>query len=55
MKTYLVMIYERFRWYSHLPHQVANNGIIYCDTKLSKCQLFWEHKYANKNVAIDNR
>ena len=35
-KTYLCMIYERFRRYSHLPHQVANNGINCYDTKLSK-------------------
>ena len=26
-KTYLFIIYERFRKYSRLPHQVANNGI----------------------------
>ena len=37
-KTYLFMIYERFRIYSHLPHQVANNGINCYDTKLSKYQ-----------------
>ena len=30
------MIFELFRRYSHLPHQVANNGINCCDTKLSK-------------------
>ena len=32
------MIYERFRRYSHLPHQVANNSINCHDTKLSKYQ-----------------
>ena len=35
-KSYLFMIYERLRRYSHLPHQVANNGINCYDTKLSK-------------------
>ena len=35
-KKNLFMIYERFRRYSHLPHQVANNGIDCYDTKLSK-------------------
>ena len=35
-KTYLLMIYERFRRYSHLPHQVANNNINRYYTKLSK-------------------
>ena len=25
-KAYLIMIYERFRRYLDLPHQVANNG-----------------------------
>ena len=40
LKTYLFMIYERFLRYSHLPHQVANNGINCYDTKLSKYQVF---------------
>ena len=53
--TYLFMIYERFRRYSHFPHQVANNGINCYDTKLSKYQFFREHNYVNINVAIDNR
>ena len=39
------MIYERFRRYSHLPHQVANNGINCHDTKLSKYQNILEHNY----------
>ena len=30
------MIYERFRRYSHLPHQVVNNDINCYDTKKSK-------------------
>ena len=54
-KTYLFMIYERFRRYSHLPHQVANSGINYYYTKLSKYQNFWEHNYVNIDVTIDNR
>ena len=48
------MIYERFRRYSHLPHQVANNGINYYDTKLSKYQNILEHNYVNIDVTIDN-
>ena len=39
-KTYLFMIYERFRRYSHLPHQVANNGINCYDAKVSKYNFF---------------
>ena len=38
-KKYLFMIYERFRGYSHLPYQVANNGINCYDTKLSKNKI----------------
>ena len=53
-KTYLFMIYERFRRYSHLPHQVANNGINCYDTKLSKYQNILEHNYVNIDVTIDN-
>ena len=34
-QTYLFMIYERFRRYSHLPNEVVNKGINYYDTKLS--------------------
>ena len=49
------MIYERFRRYSHLPHQVANNGISCYNTKLSKYQNILEHNYANIDVTIDNR
>ena len=48
------MIYEGFWRYSHLPHQVANNGINCYDTKLSKYQIFGEHEYAKENVTIDN-
>ena len=54
-KTYLFMIYERFRRYSHLPHQVANNSINCYDTKLSKYQKKLEHNYVNINLAMDNR
>ena len=54
-KTYLFMIYGRFRRYSHLPHQVANNGINCYDTKLSKKQNFGEHNYVNIDVTMDNR
>ena len=39
------MIYERFRRHSHLPHQVANNGINCHDTKLSKYQNILEHNW----------
>ena len=54
-KKHLFMIDERFRRYSHLPHQVANDGInCYC-TKLSKYQNFLKHMYVNKNVTTDNR
>ena len=54
-KTNLFIIYERFRRNSHLPHQVANNGINCYDTKLSKYQIILEHNYANIDVTIDNR
>ena len=54
-KTYLFMIYERFRRYSHLPHLVANNGINCYDTKLSKYQIFMEHNYVSIDITIDNR
>ena len=37
-KTFFFMNYERFRRYSHLPHQVANNNINCYYTKLSKYQ-----------------
>ena len=54
-KKHLFMIYERFRRYSHLPHQVANNGINWYDTKLFKYLIILEHNYVNINVTIDNR
>ena len=44
-KTYLFMIYERFLRYSHLSHQIANNGINCYDTNISKYQINLEHKY----------
>ena len=40
-KTYLFMIYERLRSYSHLPYQVANNGINCYDIKRSKYPKFF--------------
>ena len=52
--AYLFMIYERFQSYSHLPHQVANNGINCYDTKLSKCPKILERNYVNIYIAIDN-
>ena len=54
-KTYLFMIYERFRRYSHLSHQVANNGKNCYNTKLSKYQNMLEHNYINIDVTLDNR
>ena len=45
-KKHLFIIYQRFQIYSHLPHQVANNGIKGYDTKLSKYPKIWEHKHA---------
>ena len=36
VKIYLFMIYEHFKRYSQLPHQVANNGMNCYDTMLSK-------------------
>ena len=49
------MIYERFRRYSHLPHQVANNGINCYDTKISKYKKKLQHKYVRKNVTTQSR
>ena len=54
-KTYLFMIYVRFRKYSHLPHQVANNGINCYDIRLSKYKKKFGTQVCQKNVAIDNR
>ena len=36
LKRHLFMIYERFRGYSHLPHQVANDGINCYDENFGK-------------------
>ena len=49
------MVDERLRRNSHLPHQIANNGINCYDTKLSKYRYFLEYKYVDENVTIDNR
>ena len=49
------MIYERFRRYSYLSHQVVSNGINCYDTRLSKYQNILEHNYVNVDVTIDNR
>ena len=54
-KTYFFMIYERFQRYSHLPHQVSDNGINCYDTKLSKYKLKKTHNYVSINVTIDNQ
>ena len=54
-KTYLFMISERSRRYSHLPHQVANNGINCYDAKLSKHQNILGHNYVYIDLTIDNR